>query len=1389
MTSCCACCCFYPKYKRRVDNIYPRNLDLPLIKAEVDKLQYYAKIHPEKLSKIGEYLYQNLKWGLSGTYKNRNYVKNTIEAVDKILLVITPQDLNYYAGNYLKIVKKLLEQVGASTINTSNSGGLNNKDNNKNNNNNKDNLANNVSNNNNNQNEYLEYQKMAAMLFQKFCEKEAANLSTTSYNLNYDTFVCQFSSMCYNNNKDERTRAEIRSSGLQCLATMVKRLVPDDSLRAGYLWDNMDKIVPALLFIMHENFLNTYSDVNDQNFSVEDEIRSLSRYLYSDFFINNNKFLINNNSKKNPDDDEVIIRNDNGLQIDNVRVEFRKKLESLNSDNNNNNNNNKSSSSESSTPDEAGVMINLNDKRNMSSNLEVVDPDHEAKMLLKSLASKADYTTISKIVVPILAYLDDNKPCGWEYSRFVHCIFLILMYNVKQQHAIVIKELIKHLDSHRNSSAQLKCHIIKAISICIRISAMHSIGTTGQIIEIFTNLLKHLNFSVERAAQCKTQLISKSSTNLQSTQKSNQETLTNTNLTSELNEQKILQNEIISAMGQFTSHLPDYAKNDVIMFIARTINSQQISYIDLVKQTSNSNTTEQQISAKDQLNSQLRSKYFECLIEICTKYKPTQLFSAFSGSQFLEDILKLTLVNDWSSRRKAHEILHQLLDRYQIMNKIKRLKPNLFLDSSLLMNNVVTIKSEMNKSVSSIVINHSKKSDDLVKSSNLSLDKIAVQKSINKTYLSQLNLNEKNLRSSKEDIHFMRKYGRTFLAYLNEGLFLSNNRRENFESIYLTTCLFIIGLFNENEFLIDLIKFGFHIQELALLNYEQSTFTFGTQCNIHKFLCAYFLLVSKSSGLEELIKYCNEICEMRKKKDLFRYVYPEYILIDNNYHNNQNNINSSNSNISLSEIETEFKKDLNQSAKLYFEYVSLNKQDSKSKLDEKEEEQEASVDESSEKSKNNGKKQAGWLFDKQIIIDILESAGFSTTNLKSKTNDFSLSVTYIQQSQIKIQSILKYRCPYSNSYESISAFNPNENNQLGITNSIGSSNYNISDTLNQHRLSKTGGLGANLGQGQSSLGISPNQMTPRRSLDVDSNMDDDTSYDSASQVSVDRMSNYDLDFVNQLNQLANIPVNEQNQSTVNSINLLKQQYYLQQQYHDLTSFETLKRVLFNGGGAAGFIGSNLSNSGVGSNGIEETTLISSSFNNGIGIYLNMQTNGAVGGGGVVTPTNEESEDLSSKLINDFKQKPFDEIRQSLQKKNQSLDKYQQVFDLISKEIQQNGINNGQMTSSFSSNIVITKDQQLQQQALANSNNNNNNNANGVLLGSTNQHIGASSTGNMANYANTSISSLSNQSSSFGSSAGILYNSKENGSIGQQQQQQQQKMVPLNDIEFPQLFMY
>ncbi len=129
-------------------------------------------------------------------------------------------------------------------------------------------------------------------------------------------------------------------------------------------------------------------------------------------------------------------------------------------------------------------------------------------------------------------------------------------------------------------------------------------------------------------------------------------------------------------MGQFTRNLPDYSKNDVVMFIARQINSQQFNYVDLANAASGVVTPA--VSIKEQLSTQLRAKYFECLHEICTKYRPTQLFSAFSSVPFLEDILRLTLVADWASRRKAHEIIHYLLDKYQIIVKIKQLKPGLF---------------------------------------------------------------------------------------------------------------------------------------------------------------------------------------------------------------------------------------------------------------------------------------------------------------------------------------------------------------------------------------------------------------------------------------------------------------------------------------------------------------------------------------------------------------------------------------------------------------------------------------------------------------------------------------------------------------------------------------
>ena len=328
------------------------------------------------------------------------------------------------------------------------------------------------------------------------------------------------------------------------------------------------------------------------------------------------------------------------------------------------------------------------------------------------------------------------------------------------------------------------------------------------------------------------------------------------------------------------------------------------------------------------------------------------MFSAFTSGQFLEDILKLTLVSDWNSRRKAHDILHLLLDKYQLLSKIKTFKPNLFAFASSSNSDSTSISSasavvrikengyKMNKSTSSNVSIYNKSSTNAASSSSLNkqqqqqqpLKSSQTDESIisrpknfkitrNQTYLSQLELNESNLSTSKEDMHFMRKYGGVFLAHLNENLFLANNRRENFESIYLTVGFFLIGLFNEKEFLIDLIRFGFHIQELALLNHEQASFTFASQCSIHKFVAAYFLLLSKTSGLLELQHYCSEICDLRRKRDLFKFVYPEYILLDSALLSDSGNHSASQS---LTEIESEFKRDLTSSAKEYANSIQSN---------------------------------------------------------------------------------------------------------------------------------------------------------------------------------------------------------------------------------------------------------------------------------------------------------------------------------------------------------------------------------------------------------------------------------------------------------------------------------
>lgn len=59
LPGCCGCCsALRPRYKRLVDNIFPVNPEDGLVKSNMEKLTFYSLSSPDKLDRIGEYLYQ-----------------------------------------------------------------------------------------------------------------------------------------------------------------------------------------------------------------------------------------------------------------------------------------------------------------------------------------------------------------------------------------------------------------------------------------------------------------------------------------------------------------------------------------------------------------------------------------------------------------------------------------------------------------------------------------------------------------------------------------------------------------------------------------------------------------------------------------------------------------------------------------------------------------------------------------------------------------------------------------------------------------------------------------------------------------------------------------------------------------------------------------------------------------------------------------------------------------------------------------------------------------------------------------------------------------------------------------------------------------------------------
>ncbi|KAF4071094.1 hypothetical protein AMELA_G00280960 [Ameiurus melas] len=203
MAGVCGCCCgaFRPRYKRLVDNIFPEDPEDGLVKANMEKLTFYALSAPEKLDRIGAYLSERLCRDVA---RHRyGYVCIAMEALDQLLMACHCQSINLFVESFLKMVRKLLEAD-------------------------KPNL-----------------QILGTNSFVKFANIEE---DTPSYHRSYDFFVSRFSEMCHSSFEDPDIRTRIRMAGIKGLQGVVRKTV-NDELQAN-IWDpqHMDKIVPSLLF-------------------------------------------------------------------------------------------------------------------------------------------------------------------------------------------------------------------------------------------------------------------------------------------------------------------------------------------------------------------------------------------------------------------------------------------------------------------------------------------------------------------------------------------------------------------------------------------------------------------------------------------------------------------------------------------------------------------------------------------------------------------------------------------------------------------------------------------------------------------------------------------------------------------------------------------------------------------------------------------------------------------------------------------------------------------------------------------------------------------------------------------------------------------------------------
>lgn len=196
------------------------------------------------------------------------------------------------------------------------------------------------------------------------------------------------------------------------------------------------------------------------------------------------------------------------------------------------------------------------------------------------------------------------------------------MFSIQSQYLYtVVESLIVHLDENTKLPSKVRTNVADVLSKIIAIAAGESIGPT--VLEIINSLLTHLRTSVTRQSSCS---INGGCDAFDEDEKNYQETL-------------------ISALGEFAAHLPDYQKIEIMMFImSKIVHSKTAT--DLTN-----------------IDNRIQHICLKSLLMVCSKYSSIHMTATLPQS-FLDPLLRCSHATDPQIRLLVQQVLHTLFDRH-----------------------------------------------------------------------------------------------------------------------------------------------------------------------------------------------------------------------------------------------------------------------------------------------------------------------------------------------------------------------------------------------------------------------------------------------------------------------------------------------------------------------------------------------------------------------------------------------------------------------------------------------------------------------------------------------------------------------------------------------------